>query len=128
MCKFAHDRKKPFLFLICLHYCFFKKFNPTCTKCLDPPLTKLTRTARKSLVNIYSMLYLKFYLIGKKMLYSKFYPRELNSVGRNIAFYMQGPGFESWTIHFSTIKLCELWPLGYLTKKKMLYLKFYIAC
>jgi len=35
-------------------------------------------------------------------------PRELSSVGRDIAFYMQGPGFEPRTLHFSTIKLCEL--------------------
>jgi len=38
----------------------------------------------------------------------KSYPRELSSVGRDIAFYMQGLGFEPWTLHFSTIKLCEL--------------------
>jgi len=28
------------------------------------------------------------------------YPRELNSVGRNIAYYMYGPGFEPQTPHF----------------------------
>ena len=44
-------------------------------------------------------------------------PRELNSVGRDIVFYMQWPGFEPQTLHFSTIKLCELYPLDYLKKK-----------
>ncbi|AES70940.1 hypothetical protein MTR_3g065120 [Medicago truncatula] len=34
--------------------------------------------------------------------------RELNSVGKDIAYYMQGPGFEPQTPHFSTIKLCEI--------------------
>ena len=33
----------------------------------------------------------------------KNYPLELNSVGRDIAFYMQGPGFKLRTLHFSTI-------------------------
>jgi len=37
-------------------------------------------------------------------------PRELSSVGRDIAYFMQGPGFEPRTLHFSTIKLCELYP------------------
>jgi len=46
------------------------------------------------------------------------YPRELTSVGRDIVYYMQGSGFEPQTPHFSTIKLYELYPLGYLTKKK----------
>jgi len=26
----------------------------------------------------------------------------------DIAYYMQESGFEPWTLHFSTIKLCEL--------------------
>jgi len=30
------------------------------------------------------------------------------SIGRDIAYYMLGPGFESRTLHFSTIKLYEL--------------------
>jgi len=33
-----------------------------------------------------------------------FHPRELNSVGRDVAFYMQGLGFELRTLQFSTIK------------------------
>jgi len=47
-------------------------------------------------------------------------PSELSSssVDRDIAFYMQGPGFEPWTLHFSTIKLCEFQTQRYLTKKK----------
>jgi len=31
-------------------------------------------------------------------------PREYNSVGRNIALYMQRPGFETWIPHLFTIK------------------------
>jgi len=30
------------------------------------------------------------------------------SIGRDVAYYMLGPRFESRTLHFSTIKLCEL--------------------
>ena len=37
-----------------------------------------------------------------------FISRELSSVGRDIAYYMLGLGFEPRTPHFSTIKLCEL--------------------
>jgi hypothetical protein len=35
---------------------------------------------------------------------------EFNSVdnGMDIAYYMQGPMFESQTPHFSTFKMCEL--------------------
>jgi len=30
------------------------------------------------------------------------------SIGRDVAYYMLGPRFESRTLYFSTIKLCEL--------------------
>jgi len=33
------------------------------------------------------------------------YPRELSSVGRDIAYFMQEPRFEPRTLHFFTIKL-----------------------
>lgn len=45
-------------------------------------------------------------------------PRELNLSGRDIVYYMQGLEFEPLTSHFFTIKLCELYLLGYLIKKK----------
>ena len=31
------------------------------------------------------------------------YPRELKSIGKDIAYYIQGPGFELWTLCFSHI-------------------------
>jgi len=39
-------------------------------------------------------------------------PHGLNSVGRDIAYYMQGMGLEPQTPHFSTFKMCELQPKG----------------
>jgi len=45
------------------------------------------------------------------------YPREHSSVGRDIAYYMQRSGSNPG-LRFSTIKLCELQALDYLTKKK----------
>jgi len=40
-----------------------------------------------------------------------------NLVGRDIAIYA-GVVFEPLTPYFSTFKMCELMPLGYLKKKK----------
>jgi len=42
-----------------------------------------------------------------------------NLVGRDIAIYA-GVVFEPLTPYFSTFKMCELLPLGYLKKKKKL--------
>ena len=36
------------------------------------------------------------------------HPRELSSLDRDIAYYMQGPEFEPQTPHISTFKMCEL--------------------
>ena len=47
------------------------------------------------------------------MTYNNLY--EFSSVDRDIAYYMHGSGFEPQTLHFFTIKLCELLPLD---KKK----------
>jgi len=53
-----------------------------------------------------------------QVLYLFFYPREHSSIGRDIAYYMLWLEFEPGTLHFFTIKLCELQPLSYLTKNQ----------
>ena len=50
-------------------------------------------------------------------------PVSLAQLVETNVYYMQGSGFESRTLHFSMFKICELQPLGYLTKqnKKSLF-------
>ena len=43
--------------------------------------------------------------------------REFSSVDKNIAYYMQGRGSNP---EHSIFKICELWSLCYLTKKKVI--------
>jgi len=40
---------------------------------------------------------------------------------------MRGPGFEPQTTHFSTFKMCEPQPLGYLTKKNTIIMKLLVV-
>jgi len=61
-------------------------------------------------VTLYLFNFKTPYCFLSNLLHNKFRnwgPRELNSVGSDIAYYMQESGFEPRTLHFSTTKLCE---------------------